>query len=846
MKSYWRKRLTAIALVCLMVLMMVPETALSVYAADEDEILVGAEEIVEQDAEVPEEAVELPEISEVYPETLEGSEEEFVEEDAEEVIIEDAPVILEEEAEPEIQSEVPEIYDAEIEVADPASVDAKAAEAEELVGAAASATIVVKKVWADGAGNHTNDTVTAVIKSGNTVVKTVTLRSSNGWQAEATGLNANTTYTVEETSINGQPITGKYEATVTHTDPRTTYVWTKKKPSDGLTNGEVYVFTYSDGSTYALKRTGDDVVGSTDGLTSGAPKDNITDDYMWTVTKSGNKYQLKNNGNNKYLAKADGFLGTDVYLDVNSEDVAFTTSSGYIVFDGNNALDGYTIRVDGSDISAHSFLNGSTRGEFTPYLLTEKITKTEYTITNTKINNYQLVYDANGGTGAPTAQTASTTASSQTFAVSTTAPSRGDDYTFEGWATTSGATTADVGSSVTVTTSDPQVDGVYTKTIYAVWKTREKFYVYHTGVAGGNLETIYKDTLTGGKYDLTQNLTTDTLYGGYYLENGLTKPADGAAYDGSNWTFTNAETVLGTAITPVAGETYYVKEVPITYLKPTTYVLYDTTDKDEGASNCKGRLQRLFAMAAVDDEQYSSIGFDISGVSGVTGYNMKSAFTQFVVTKGGQPYKTYTASNVFKDVTQGNLAVANMTTDLLHETYSYTMTPYWITKDGIKVTSVYQYAQSIGNGYHYGWVSPGITKAMTKPGSTLTPQTRTLNTRKLSLSRYVFNDDEPDPTETVNPPETVEPTTVPTETVEPEPTTEPTTEPTETVEHEPTTAPTEETVVPTAAPEEETVKPTETPAPTTAPTTPSSSSMNNTTPSGVIAKLLRMLGSLFK
>lgn len=831
MKSYWRKRLTAIALVCLMVLMMVPETALSVYAADEDEILVGAEEIVEQDAEVPEEAVELPEISEVYPETLEGSEEEFVEEDAEKVIIEDAPVILEEEAEPEIQSEVPEIYDEEIEVA----------ETEELTGAAAtSATVVVKKEWADGAGNHTNDTVTAVIKSGNTVVKTVTLRSSNGWQAEATGLNANTTYTVEETSINGQPITGKYEATVTHTDPRTTYVWTKKKPSDGLTSGEVYVFTYSDGSTYALMRTGDDVVGSTDGLTSGAPKDNITDDYMWTVTKSGNKYRLKNNGNNKYLAKADGFLGTDVYLDVNSEDVAFTTSSGYIVFDGNNALDGYTIRVDGSDISAHSFLNGSTRGEFTPYLLTEKITKTEYTITNTKINNYQLVYDANGGTGAPTAQTASTTASSQTFTVSTIRPSRGDDYTFEGWATTSGATTADVGSSVTVTTSDPQVDGVYTKTIYAVWKTREKFYVYHTGAAGGNVETIYKDTLPNGKYNLTQNLTSDTLYGGYYLEGGFTKPEGGAAYDGSNWTFTNAETEYGTAITPVAGETYYVKEVPITYLKPVTYVLYDTTDKVEGASNCKGRLQRLFAMAAVDDEQYSSIGFDIDGGAS---YDDQSAYTQFVVTKGGQPYKTYTASNVFG--VQGNLAVANMSS-LLQEDLSYTMTPYWITKDGIKVTSVYQYAQSIGDGYHYGWVSPGITKAMTRPGSTLTPQNRTLNTRKLTLSRYVFNDDEPDPTETVNPPETVEPTTVPTETVEPEPTTEPTTAPTETVEPEPTTVPTEEIVEPTAAPEEETVKPTETPATTTAPTTPSSSSMNNTTPSGVIAKLLRMLGSLFK
>ena len=755
MKSYWRKRLTAIALVCLMVLMMVPETALSVYAADEDEILVGAEEIVEQDAEVPEEAVELPEISEVYPETLEGSEEEFVEENAEKVIIEDAPVILEEEAEPEIQSEVPEIYDEEIEVADPAAVDGiEAAEAEELTGAAdTSATVVVKKEWADGAGNHTNDTVTAVIKRGGTVERTVTLDSSNGWKATVTGLPAGE-YSVEETNVtlNDQgevkDVTEKYKATVTHTTPSTSYVWEKKNIGSSLTGGEIYVFTYtSNRNTYALMRNGTTVVGSTSGLTSGNPKSDISDDYMWTVTKNGSKYRLKNEGNDQYLSRS----GNNVVLSATQVDVAYTSPSGYMIFEGDNLVNGRSIRVNGASISNHTALDlFDTAGEFTPYLLTKKITTTEYTITNT---------------------------------------------------------------------------------------ARDEFYVYHTGVDGGNIETRY---IGGSSNDLTLHLTENTLYGGYYLESGLTKPADEAAYDGSNWTFTNAETEYGTAITPVAGETYYVKEVPITYLKPVTYVLYDTTDKVEGASNCKGRLQRLFAMAAVDDEQYSSIGFDIDGGAS---YDDQSAYTQFVVTKGGQPYKTYTASNVFG--VQGNLAVANMSS-LLQEDLSYTMTPYWITKDGIKVTSVYQYAQSIGDGYHYGWVSPGITKAMTRPGSTLTPQNRTLNTRKLTLSRYVFNDDEPDPTETVNPPETVEPTTVPTETVEPEPTTEPTTAPTETVEPEPTTVPTEEIVEPTAAPEEETVKPTETPAPTTAPTTPSSSSMNNTTPSGVIAKLLRMLGSLFK
>ena len=360
-------------------------------------------------------------------------------------------------------------------------------------------------------------------------------------------------------------------------------------------------------------------------------------------------------------------------------------------------------------------------------------------------------------------------------------------------------------------------------TTYTITNTPVVFYVYHTGTPGGKLDTVFIDSLTNNQYDLTQNLTDKTLYGGYYT--GLTEPEGNPAYDGSNWTFTNAETVPGNAMTPTPGETYYVKEVPIQYLKPVNYILYDRNVKKataDGTQVCKGRLRKLFVMAAVDDEQYTSIGFDIDGGVGA-GYHNQSVYSDFVVTRSGQPYQTYTASGLFG--VQGNLAVADMS-DQLQENNEYTVTPYWITKDQIKVTSAYKYEMSIGDGYHYGWVSPGITKVLRWNDSTLTPQTRTLNTRKLTVSRYMFNEDEPNPTVTVTPPVTVEPTTepttVPTGTVEPEPTAEPTVEP---------------TTVPT-----ETVEP----VPTAAPTTPSSSSMNNTTPSGVIAKLLRMLGSLFK
>lgn len=82
---------------------------------------------------------------------------------------------------------------------------------------------------------------------------------------------------------------------------------------------------------------------------------------------------------------------------------------------------------------------------------------------------YTLNYDANGGTGAPSAQSHTTGESSYTFTVSSTKPTWGL-YKFLGWSNSpvSGSgTSADVdyeaGDTITLTSSGA------TKTIYAVW-----------------------------------------------------------------------------------------------------------------------------------------------------------------------------------------------------------------------------------------------------------------------------------------------------------------------------------------------------------------------------------------
>lgn len=110
--------------------------------------------------------------------------------------------------------------------------------------------------------------------------------------------------------------------------------------------------------------------------------------------------------------------------------------------------------------------------------------------TNETDYSYTLSYNANGGSGAPSAQTGSNTATSPsyTFTVSNTAPTR-TGYTFLGWSTSSSAAAASYsgGSSITVTTSG-------TTTLYAVWQINTYTVSYNKGSYGTGTNTT--DTKT--------------------------------------------------------------------------------------------------------------------------------------------------------------------------------------------------------------------------------------------------------------------------------------------------------------------------------------------------------------
>ena len=119
----------------------------------------------------------------------------------------------------------------------------------------------------------------------------------------------------------------------------------------------------------------------------------------------------------------------------------------------------------------YTFLGWATTSDATTPNVGETVTVTKdspsatiYAVWKQNTYTYTLIYDDNGGSGAPDNQEVKdSTDVSKDFTVSPTKPTR-DGYTFLGWATTSDATTPNVGETVTVTKDAPSA------TIYAVWK----------------------------------------------------------------------------------------------------------------------------------------------------------------------------------------------------------------------------------------------------------------------------------------------------------------------------------------------------------------------------------------
>ena len=253
-------------------------------------------------------------------------------------------------------------------------------------------------------------------------------------------------------------------------------------------------------------------------------------------------------------------------------------------------------------------------------------------------------------------------------------------------------------------------NNTHVNTLYAIWAAKT-FYVYHS--SDGSVDEVPFTSLTDdGKYDITSKVKEGYLYGGYYndyVKKGSYKGDGVAVTDGVNyigglgyWKKANAftgtplesgEGGIGTAMTPVAGHTYFLKEVPAGFLASKMYVLYDAHDNNTVKQN--------YLLSVVDDNNYSEVGLYAKNIT--TGDRIKLAVTYTINdTFNGKTDKINASSFNMK---AGYVAVwrPSLATENFEFAASYT------TPDGVTVEGAYIRMVRVGDGKYYNtfaWDDP--------------------------------------------------------------------------------------------------------------------------------------------
>lgn len=179
----------------------------------------------------------------------------------------------------------------------------------------------------------------------------------------------------------------------------------------------------------------------------------------------------------------------------------------------------------------------------------------------------------------------------------------------------------------------------------------------------------------------------DFLYGGAFKDADCT-----TAYP-----FADGET--GLSFVPQAGATYYIWEVPDAYLKPVTLSCWE--------HNTNGKLDVIgfYMVSGIDREYYKQVGFMLNSAKTVADQRtltyqdnttkvvqltsgQSAAFEQIVLKQKDGNTRTYNVSNAVKGYDKGYMVCYGVEQGVwkivnAENTYS----PYWITLDGVKVTS---------------------------------------------------------------------------------------------------------------------------------------------------------------
>lgn len=203
------------------------------------------------------------------------------------------------------------------------------------------------------------------------------------------------------------------------------------------------------------------------------------------------------------------------------------------------------------------------------------------------------------------------------------------------------------------------------------------------------------------EFNLTSVVTKDHLYGGTFNEETCTTVHN--KVKGQN----------PMAIAPVENETYYIWEVPDTYLRPFTFYVWQHVDGKE-------TVTKLYPLVGVDRTKYANVGFSVcwdikynkdNAVDIPSGCTELSASAQagtaevyqyLLATKSGVPVESWYLQNGKATHYMGDITTTETIIDEgciggfrldarqfeNFKTAGITYRPYWITLDGVRVDSV--------------------------------------------------------------------------------------------------------------------------------------------------------------
>lgn len=230
------------------------------------------------------------------------------------------------------------------------------------------------------------------------------------------------------------------------------------------------------------------------------------------------------------------------------------------------------------------------------------------------------------------------------------------------------------------------------------------FYVYHSSNNQVEKVSITDPRVVNGKFDLTKEVSSGYLYGGYFkaygqttstnddikaltYTNGTAKDLKGTPYTGSKattWKAANAYEENGkTSFEPKVNQVYYIKEVPDTYLRPHMEIVYDTIATGHPVTN-------LYILTAVDDANYNTVSLSPVG-------NAKLYMRVAIKNSNGTLKKYIKAKSEFETLPRGYIALVNVK-DKVNSHTDFEFTPTYETLDGVKVNGVQKRTVAFGNG----------------------------------------------------------------------------------------------------------------------------------------------------